>query len=369
MKPSLSRNSLPTLISCPSEMLAQTFGLLLLIFGTITAAQAQSRDAVLAKVNNQPILQAEVDAVVISQLLPLQQQIYALRKSALDNLVSRALLDQEAQKRGITVDELRKQLTAGSIDVTGTQVEALYQETAPAFAAMSPDEAKERLRLDLESQGRMRNYRAALAALKSAARIELQLEEPRLPASTTAAADDRFARGPVTAPVTIIEFSDFQCPYCRDVQKVVKQILLDYPNDVRMSFKNLPLDIHDRAFNLAQAAFCAGEQGAFWQYHDALFSIDDFSPAAIDNLALKLGMKPEPFKVCLASEASRAAVASDLQEARRLGINSTPTFVINGKLVRGSVGLAEVKALIDHELRSQRAAATSASSSQPISQE
>jgi protein-disulfide isomerase len=266
----------------------------------------------------------------------------------LENLVTRAVLEAEAKKRGISVEELRKTLAAGSIEVSVPQVEALYQENASAFGSMSPDEAKERLRLDLESQGRMRNYRAAFAALRTSMKIKMQLEEPRLPPNASNGGGPSL--GPDNAAVTIVEFSDFQCPYCREVQAVVKQIVKEYPNDVRMTFKHLPLDIHDRAFAAAQAAFCADEQKQFWPYHDALFTANDLSIDTLNRFATKTGLNVEKFKSCLASDVSRAGVMSDLQEARRLGVNSTPTFVVNGKLVRGNLGLAEFKQLVEREL-------------------
>ncbi len=366
MKPSLSHNSRRRLITSLAIKPGKSLSSLLMLLVVIGSCFAQDRNSMIAIVNDKEILEAEVDELVIAQLLPLQQQIYALRKSALENLVTRAVLEAEAKKRGIVVEDLRKQLTSGAVTVTLSQVEALYQENASAFAAMSPDEAKERLRLDLESQARMRNYRAALSALRSAAKIDVRLAEPRLPAVAFAEAATRGSR---EAVVSIIEFSDFQCPYCREAQPTIKQILKEYPEEVRMTFKHLPLDIHDRAFASAQAAFCAGEQNSFWQYHDALFAATDFSPDALNKLAGTLGLKLDTFRECLSSETSRAAVMKDLSEARRLGINSTPTFVVNGKLVRGNVGFGEFKELIDRELKLVHTRPRTAPPTQPSSQE
>jgi protein-disulfide isomerase len=245
--------------------------------------------------------------------------------------------------------ELRTSLTSGTVEVSESEVEKLYQENASAFAAMSPEEAKERLRLDLTSQERMRLYRNALAALKESMKIEVALAEPRLPLLNGAAGSA--ARGAQDAAITITEFSDFQCPYCREAQSALKQVLNDYKADVRLVFKHLPLDIHAQAFASAQAAFCAGEQDRFWQYHDALFAAEDLAPQVLGKLAVRLGLNVEKFDSCRASEASRAAVLNDVQEARRLGINSTPTFVINGKLVRGALSVAAFKQTIEGELK------------------
>src|SRR5215207_3100824 len=144
-----------------------------------TPVHAQTGEQVVALVNGREITRKEVDDAVGSELLPLQRQLDALRRKALDNLILRAILEDEAKRRGLAVEELRKQLTAGRVEVPASRVEQLYLENAATFAAMSPDEAKERLRLDLESQARMRNYREALARLKEAAAVELLSEGPQ----------------------------------------------------------------------------------------------------------------------------------------------------------------------------------------------
>jgi protein-disulfide isomerase len=179
--------------------------------------------------------------------------------------------------------------------------------------------------------------------------VEIHLEEVRLPVTGGGAA---FTRGPEGAPVTIVEFSDFQCPYCRGVQPALKQVIRDYGDHVRLVFKHLPLtDIHPRAMPAALAAFCAGEQEAFWQYHDALFASDDLSPEWLGKTAARLGLNPPRFESCLGSEKARSAVLGDAQEARRLGINGTPAFVINGKPVSGALSFDDFKGLIDRELK------------------
>lgn len=316
------------------------------------AVQGQTDDAVVAIVNGRRITQKEVDISVVSKVLPLEEQIYALRKTALENLVLRAVLEDEAKKRGVSIEELRKQLTAEKVEVLATQVEEVYSDNASVFESMSPDEAKERLRLDLENQTRMRNYRAALLRLKETSKIELRLKEPRLPSVP----DNGTApsTGSKEAAITITEFSDFQCPYCREAQGAIKQVLANYGNNVRVIFKHLPLDIHAQAFGSAQAAFCAGDQGFFWQYHDALFASEVLSTEVFNKMASNLGLDISKFKACLVSEASRTAVFKDIQEARQLGINSTPTFIVNGKLVRGVISSEELKGIIERELKSSQ---------------
>jgi protein-disulfide isomerase len=319
-----------------------------LVFVISNTVQGQTNEPVVATVNGQTISARQIDDLIVSQILPLQQQIYAIRKTALENVILRTILEGEARRKGISVEELKKQFMAGPVEVTTSQVEQLYQENAAVFAMMSPDEAKEKLRLDLEGQARLKKYRAAISALRETFKIEILLAEPRLPPVNSFNA---FAStGPPSARVVITEFSDFECPYCKQVQGTIKAIMKDYPNDVRLMFKQLPLGIHPSALVSAQAAFCAGEQGVFWQYHDALFDSPTLEIDTFEKLAQRVGADLAKFKLCLASDQSRTAVLNDIREAQRLGINSTPTFLINGKVVRGAISLAELKSIVEREL-------------------
>ncbi len=331
---------------------ASIFGVVLILITLNSSARnivsAQTRDVVVATVNEQKIMQTEVDEAIVSQLFALEEQAHALRKRALENLISFRLLENEARQRGLSVVELRKQLTAGVVEVPTTRVEEVYAENAAVFGDMSPDEAKERLRMDLESQGRMEKYRTALAKLREAAHVELFLNEPRLPALHIASAP---VTGAENARVTIVEFSDFQCPFCRNSQSAIRDVLKFYQDDVRLIFKHRPLEIHSQAFLAAQAAFCAAQQKAFWKYHDALFVTEDFSTVFFHKMAADLHLDRDRFDACLNSIAAREAVQADVNEAQRLGINSTPTFVINGRVIRGALTVDEFKTAIEKELQ------------------
>lgn len=316
----------------------------------ILQAQAQSSDAAAATVNGRKITQQEIDSAILAQLWPLQQQIYALRKAALENYILRVLLEAEAEKRGVSVNELKKQLTMSNIEIPAGRVEQAYLENASAFAQMSPDEAKERLRLDLETQARMLNYRAAVMRMKANARVETHLQEPLSPFASLN--ENASSIGNKEVKATVIGFVDYQCAFCKESHSAVKQLMQSYGNDVRFVFKHLPLRIHSQSFPAAQAAFCAGEQGKFWQYHEALFASEDFSSETLDKLAVGLNLDILKFKSCLKSDNSRNAVLRDTQEARKLGIDGTPAFIINGKLFRGALSFEDFKTIIESELKS-----------------
>jgi protein-disulfide isomerase len=306
----------------------------------------------LAKVNNVEITAKEVDDSVAAQIFPLQQQLYAIRKAALENLVTRRILESEAVARGISIEELRRQLTLGEINVTHAQVEEAYKQNALFFASMSPDEACERLRLDLENQARMKYYRAGLEGLRKKWTVTLNLPPPVFISEL----DDGVSpvKGATNPVVTIVEFSDFECPFCRQLQTTLRQLIESYGKDVRLVFKHLPLEGHRNSLPAARAAYCAAEQDRFWQFHDGLWDSKNLSPAVFEQLASDLGLGIAKFKACIESEQSRAAVTKDLETAKVFRIDSTPSFIVNGKVIKGALSLADLQRIIEQEL-SQRA--------------
>jgi len=162
------------------------------------------------------------------------------------------------------------------------------------------------------------------------------------------------AKGSSKPLVTIVEFSDFECPYCNAVQRTLKQVLESYGADVRLVFKHLPLEGHRNSLPAARAAYCAAEQDRFWQFHDALFDAKELSPAVFTQIATDLGVGLPKFQDCLGSEQSRAAIVKDLETARLFRIESTPSFIVNGKLIQGALSFADFQKIIEQEL-SQRA--------------
>ncbi|HSE96959.1 MAG TPA: thioredoxin domain-containing protein, partial [Blastocatellia bacterium] len=168
-------------------------------------------------------------------------------------------------------------------------------------------------------------------------------------------AADGPSRGPEDAPVTIIEFSDFQCPYCKQASNTIEELIRAYGDNIRVVFKHLPLPIHPDAFKAAQAAACADEQGKFWEYHDQLFNSADLAADTLRKHAGEIGLKAGEFNSCLESESSRAVVVKNLQQARQAGIQGTPTFIINGVVLRGARGLDDFKRAIDEQLRASNA--------------
>jgi len=311
-----------------------------------------------ATVNGRPITLKEVDESLSAQVYPLQQQLYAIRKAALENLITAKILQSEAAARGISIEELRRQLTLGEINVARAQIDEAYTQNKSFFASMSPDEARERLRLDLENQARMKHYRTGLEALRKKWSVELSFNAPQFVLEL----DDGVSpvKGSAKPAVTIVEFSDFECPFCSEVQGTLKQVMQTYGKDVRLVFKHLPLEGHRNSLPAARAAYCAAEQDRFWQFHDALFASRNLSPALFEQVANDLGLGVPKFRACLESEQSRTAIVKDIETARLFRIESTPSFIVNGKLIKGALSFADFQKIIEREL-SLRAGQTQSS--------
>jgi protein-disulfide isomerase len=168
----------------------------------------------------------------------------------------------------------------------------------------------------------------------------------------TVSTDGQPSIGPADAPITIVEFSDYQCPYCQlwD-QQVYQQLMASYPNKLRFVYRDLPLPMHAEAIPAAEAADCAGDQGAYWKYHDALFAQQyGLGRTAYEHYAADLGLDSQAFKTCLDSQRYLSKIQANATDAASAGLDSTPSFVINGRVLIGALPFSDFKAVIDEEL-------------------
>ncbi len=304
---------------------------------------AQELDARTAK--KLPSQQKEYDRQAVALRLAFERSQAAYRERQLNKLVDEHVLALEAQARHTTTTAL---LDAQKGEpVSEAQVRSFYDqkraEINERYEAVEP-----RIREFLEksaSKDAQRRYLDALRAKYHAA----VLLEPRREAVTATGP----ARGPSSAPVTIVEFSDFECPFCGRFEPVLQRVLAKYPTQVRLIYRNYPLpQLHPQAQKAAEAALCAQQQGKFWDMHDLLFA--EQKSLAIEDLkdkAQRIGLERAAFDECLDSGKMRDAVAVDVEAGDALGIQGTPASFENGRFVSGDVEESELTALIDDELR------------------
>ncbi len=169
-------------------------------------------------------------------------------------------------------------------------------------------------------------------------------------------ADGPLFKGPKVAPVTLVKFEDFHCPFCKRAQSTIAELLSRYGKKLKLVHRDFPIDsLHPQARKAHEAARCANDQGKFWDYHDILY--DNAPKASLDDLkayAKQLGLRMTEFESCLTSGKYQAAVQADVDDGQRLGITGTPTFYINGRLLSGAQPLASFASLIDEELAGKR---------------
>ncbi len=304
---------------------------------------------VLAVVDGEKITNAEVEQLIASQLLQLRQQEYDLKKAAIEQLAYEKLQADAAEAAGVSVEELRQKKILDQVsDVTEEQI----LQTVEQYRSRLPqdeDEARARVLQYLENQRLQQEEERFKNELMTAASFRVLLEPPRLEIPVDG---DDPADGPADAPVTIVEFTDFECPYCLRVQPTLERLKSTYGDKVRHVFKQLPLDMHANAQFTAEVSLCAQAQGKFWELHDWMFAnVKQLGePDAVYSAATSLGLDAEALKSCVDNDEMAAEVAKDLREARSVGANSTPTFFVNGRLLRGAQPYDEFAAIIESEL-------------------
>jgi len=227
-------------------------------------------------------------------------------------------------------------------------VEAFYRDHAANFGGRSLAEVKPDLTRAMRDRNLAARREAFLSELRQKARVAVLLEPPRFPVDIPAEAP---SLGPANAKVTLVEFLDYQCPYCRRAERTVDELLERYDGKIRFVHRDFPIDGHPGAMPAARGAHCAGLQGKFWDYHRGLFAAaGDFSEKDLVARAAALGLDGSAFASCLASDRFDAAIHASAEAGTQLGVNSTPTFFLNGRMVVGTRPPDEFAQLIDAEL-------------------
>jgi protein-disulfide isomerase len=180
------------------------------------------------------------------------------------------------------------------------------------------------------------------------------------PPSAEVDIEKAYIRGPKDAPVVLVEFADYECPYCEKVNPVLQKLQSEYGNKLAVVYKDIPLSMHRRAQKAAEAARCAGDQGKFWEFHDVLFYSKQLDIESLKEHARVLKLDEPRFQKCLDEGQQAAAVKKDADEGRRLGLTGTPSFFVNGHFLSGAVEYNTLKEMVEQQL----AVASKTSSSQ-----
>jgi len=326
--------------------------------GSGSAAPAGTEGArVVARIGDDEITEAALDAWIKDELYERESaggspaKVYELRRRMLDQLLMERVLGAEAARRGLSEDQLIDAEVAAMGEITEEEVAAFYQERIDQMGGQSLEQIAPRIRDYLKH---VRSQDAA-NALFDAAGVAVLLEQPRVEVAA-----DGPAKGPDDARVTIVEFSDFQCPFCSRALPTIDAVLARYPKDVRFVYRHMPLDpIHPRARPAAEASACADAQGQFWPYHDLLFANSKtLSDADLERFAGQLNLDVDAWKQCVAERRFEAKVEGDVAAGRAVGVTGTPAFIVNGLMLSGAVPVEEFVEVIEAELKRPETAET-----------
>lgn len=321
---------------------------------------AQAAGDTLAEVDGVAITSEEVEKPLASQLSKLEEQIYNMKRQRLEALINEKLLAREAAKRKISVPALLDAEVTSKVGlVTEQEIENFYQANKAQIKGEDP-QVREKIRSYLQNQKLQARRETFIQSLRSEAKIVVNLKAPPVQRVQVSEEGAPF-KGPAKAPVTIVEFSDFHCPFCRQVLPTLARIESQYGDKIKLVFRDFPIEsLHPEAPKAHEAARCANEQGKFWAYHDKLFaSPPNSSPEIFKELAKQAGLDVAGFEACFEAGKYQTAVKKDIEEGTRLGVSGTPAFFINGRVISGAQPLDVFARLIDDELaRNSQADAT-----------
>lgn len=314
-------------------------------------AEATHTGKPIAEIDGQPLTWSELESFAASQLREVDTKRQQILEASLTSLIEQRLLEREADRREVSVAELLHSEIEEHVEpVTDAQIDAWYEQNK-ARVRQPKEAVSEQVRSFLWQQRADPIRRQLIAGLRQDYGVKMLFEPPRAEIDATGSP----AKGPENAAVTVVEFSDFQCPACKSLQGDFKRLKETYSDRVRFAFRQFPLtSIHPQAFKAAEAALCAEDQGKFWNMHDALF--EHQRELGIDQLktrATELELDADTFTKCLDSGVHADQVRTDMRAGQEAGVTGTPSIFVNGRrvtLLRGVSPFEVISAIIDDEL-------------------
>ena len=322
-----------------------------LLLAAILVSGCQRMSAKIAEVDDRAILASDLQKYAGRELSLHRENLYKLEKQKLEEYISAFLLTQEAKKRGVSVETvLDQEVNSKILPVGDDEIDVFYKSNRGRIA-VDLDKVREQIRSYLHNQKIEAQKALFFKSLRSKAKVVTYLKPPPVFRAELSLAGEPF-KGSEKAPVTIVKFEDFQCPFCIQVQPTFNELVSRYDGKVRLVHRDFPLEsLHSQARQAAEAARCAYEQGKFWEYHDKLYANSPKASADdLKNYAKEVGLNVDSFDRCLVSGKYKAVVQQDLKEGTQLGLSGTPTFFINGREISGNQPLTAFEAMIDEEL-------------------
>jgi len=336
--------------------------LFLLIFKTwlpfenssIATANREPKSDIVAKIDGEEITDQRLEVSLGSKLFDAKKEIYRMKKEKLEQIIRDTILQKEAAKKDEPLDKYVEGLTPpdAQFPVTEEEIQKYLDDNQEHLKDWKGriEDLRERVKAYLVQQKKLKDISSYAQTLEPQYGVEVFLQAPH-PPNVRMNVEGAPSEGPAEAPVTVVEFSDYECPACRATHETVKQVKALYGDKVKWIFKDYPLKIHKEAFKAAEAAHCAGDQDKFWQYQETAFTGSRLYVGNLIDYAAQLGLDKEKFLKCMDEEKYKAYVSQCAQDAIRAGIDRTPSFIINGTVLSGGHTLETFKAAIDQELK------------------
>lgn len=339
-----------------------------LVFGVMSACTGQQakakpnfvtkdapRAGVVAKIGSEEITEEMLIGSQKLDFLELKKREYEMKMNQLNKLLVEKLIGEEAKKANMSLDDyVNKKVVGGEIKISDSDFKKLVKEKNIPESQINPT-FKERIVQYMQAMKRQELVQAHVAKLTKSNPVEVYFSKPKLKINVERGDGPTF--GGKDAKVQIVEFSDFQCPFCNRAKDRVTELKKKYGNKISITFRHFPLPMHREAAPASEASMCVNEQGTdkFWKFHDLVFENQkDLDPAKLqenlENFAKKAGADVEKFKQCFTSKKYANRVQEDMKYGEQLGVQSTPTFFINGELVSGAVDLDVFTEIIDEQL-------------------
>lgn len=318
-----------------------------------SGVQTADEESELATIGSTPVTRHDVEQLVATQLqaasTTYEMRRHELLSAAVKRVVRERLLESYASTRNLTREQVLDSEIAAKIDIADDEIAQFHKENQARMQGRTLEQIGPQIRKYLTQQRRAEAEEVFFSRLEADNEVVYRLE----PFRVAIANDGRPSFGPDDAPVTVTEFSDFECPYCVRFTETIALLKKSYGERVRFVFRQFPLDIHPNARPAAEASLCASEQGQFWAMHDLMFAEQgSLTVAELEEKAKRLNLDDELFGSCLKSGQYADQVQQDLDLGTSIGVSGTPAVFVNGRpLEPGAVAFERLAAVIDEELR------------------
>lgn len=335
-----------------------------LLFGGIAfAGEPAQDDGAVARVQEKVITGAEIDELADASLQDLEleriqfeanlkKRRHEIRRQALNELIARELISREAEALGVAEDDLiETEIRSQVASPTDEEIERFYESRRAQLQQQgSLEQLTPQIRNYLQQQHTRTRFDEFIGELKEKYGVTVDMAPLRFAIS----AEGFPSKGPAEAPVTIVEFSDFECPYCAQLVGTLERVRADFPESVRLVFRQFPLNnIHRNAQKAAEASLCAADQGKFWDMHDLLFqNQSQLEKNHLLEYAERAEMNVEEFHACLDADEHAPRVIEDIKAGVAAGVGGTPALFVNGRPLSGAVTFDEIVLLVREELQS-----------------